>query len=68
MTKLTKQQQKDNAREAYKAIINPAWEAYNAIEAPAWEVYEAKIAEIDAQPGEIITHNGRKYKLIKEKK
>ena len=50
MTKLTKQQQKDNA-----------WEAYEAIEDTAWEAYKAKLAEINAQPDkadEIITHNG----------
>ena len=50
MTKLTKQQQKDNARKAYLAIVSPAREAY-----------EAKLAKIDAQPDkvdEIITHNG----------
>ena len=59
MTKLTKEQQEDNAREAYQAIVSPALEAY-----------KAKLAKIDAQPDEvdeIITHKGRKYKLIKEK-
>jgi len=81
MTKLTKQQQKDNALKAYKAIVDTAydawkaylaiadtaWEAYKAIVNPALEAYQAKLDEIDAQPDEvdeIITHNGRKYKLI----
>ena len=86
MTKLTKQQQKDNALKAYlaiadtaynayQAIARPAWKAYKAIADPAYDAYEAiadpardankaKLAKIDAQPGEIITHNGRKYKLI----
>ena len=75
MTKLTKQQQKDNAGKTYEAIVNPAYEAYHAIARPAWKAYEAiidhalkaynaKLAEIDAQPDEIITHNGRKYKLM----
>jgi len=75
MTKLTKQQQKRNAWKAYLAIVNsatkvyraiadPALKVYRATINPAWEAYEAKLAKIDAQPGEIITHNGRKYKLI----
>ena len=68
------------AQEAYDAIVDPAWNAYNAIRDPAWEAYLAitdpafeayryKIAEINAQPDEveqIITINGRRYKLIKE--
>ena len=71
MTKLTKQQQKDNAYKACQAIVNSALEAYQAIARPAWKAYEAKLDEIDAKPDkvdEIITHNGREYKLIKEKK
>ena len=81
MTELTKQRQEDNALEAYQAIVSPALEAYQAIARPAWKAYEAiqnpagrayqaKLAKIDAKPDkvdEIITHNGRKYKLIKEK-
>ena len=71
MTQLTKQQQKAEAGEAYDAIADPAWNAYLAIVDPAWEAYRDKIAEINAQPNEveqIITINGRQYKLIKEKK
>ena len=55
----TKQEQKDEALEAYqaiqapawkvyKAITDPAWESYNAIQAPALEAYKAKCDEIDA--------------------
>ena len=69
MKQPTKQQQEDEAREAYGAIVDPAWKAYNAIRDPAWKAYEAKIKEIYAQPDEveqIITKNGRQYKLIKE--
>ena len=92
MTQLTKQQQKDEAGEAYDAIVkraqeaydaivdpawnayhdivNPAWKAYLAIVDPAWKAYRDKIAEINARPDEaaqIITKNGRQYKLIEEK-
>ena len=58
MDQLTKQQQKDEALKAYCAIIDPATEAY-----------AAKLKEIDAQPDkaeQIITKNGRQYKLIEE--
>jgi hypothetical protein len=37
----TKQQQKEEARKAYQAILDPAWEAYHAILDPAWEAYQA---------------------------
>ena len=60
----------DPAREAYDAIADPAREAYLAIVDPAYKAYRDKIAEINAQPDEveqIITKNGRQYKLIEEK-
>ena len=67
MTQLTKQQQRFEALKAYKAITDSAFKAYNAIVDPALEAYEAKIAEINSQPVEqIITKNGRQYKLIEE--
>jgi len=59
----------ESALEAYNAIADPAWNAYNAIAESAREAYEAKIAEINAQPDEvaqIITKNGRQYKLMEE--
>ena len=71
MTQLTKQKQKAEAGEAYNAIRDPAFEAYLAITDPASKAYDAKIAEIYAQPDEveqIITKNGRQYKLIEENK
>ena len=81
MKQLTKQQQKDEAREAYdaiadpawnayEAIVDPAWNAYHAIVSPAYKAYNAKLKEINAQPdkaAQIITKNGRQYKLIEEK-
>ena len=69
MKQLTKQQQKAEAGEAYNAIRDPAIEAYDAIADPAWNAYRDKIAEINAQPDEveqIITKNGRQYKLMEE--
>ena len=69
MNKLTKQEQKKEAYKACEAITVPAWEAYKAIQVPALKAYEAKLKAIDAQPNEpeeTITHNGRKYRLIKE--
>jgi hypothetical protein len=72
----TKQQQKEEARKAYQAILDPAWEAYHAILDPAWEAYQAirdqaweayqaKIKEIDAQPkpGNIIV-DGVEYTRV----
>ena len=38
---MTKQEQKDAALKAYRAIQRPAWEAYRAIKVPALEAYEA---------------------------
>ena len=58
MTQPTKQQQEEEAQEEYNAIVDPACNAYLA-----------KLKEIDAQPDEveqIITKNGRQYKLIEE--
>lgn len=56
----TKEQQKDEAWETYKAIKDPAHEAYEAIENPAYDAYQAKCREIDAQdeisPVTIITN------------
>ena len=49
MKQLTKQQQKDEAFEAYAAIKDPAFEAYKAITDQALKAYEAKLAEINAQ-------------------
>ena len=60
MKQPTKQQQKDKAEKAYQAIKDPAYKAY-----------QAKLKEINAQPDkveQIITKNGRQYKLIKEDK
>ena len=82
MNQLTKQQQKKEAWEAYTTIADPAFEAYEAIKDeafkaylaitdPALKAYQAKIAEINARPDEvaqIITKNGRRYKLIEENK
>jgi len=61
----------DPAWNAYHDIVNPAWKAYLAIVDPAYKAYRDKIAEINAQPDEveqIITKNGRQYKLIEENK
>jgi len=80
MKQPTKQQQRDEAREAYDAIADPAynaylatrdpaWDAYSAIASPAYKAYQAKLKEINAQPdkvAQIITKNGRQYKLIEE--
>ena len=81
MKQLTKQQQKAEAEEEYNAIVDPAWTAYCAIADPAYkayaaivdpalEAYEAKIKEIYAQADkveQIITYDGRQYKLIGER-
>ena len=80
MTQPTKKQQRgeawtaycaivDPAYKAYAAIVDPAREAYQAIADPAGKAYEAKIKEIYAQPDkveQIITYDGRQYKLIEE--
>ena len=59
MTKLTKQQQKDEAYAACRAIVDPAYAACAAIVDPAYAACDAKIAEI-------ITIKGKKYKLVEE--
>ena len=41
MSEMTKQEQKDAAWKAYRAIQEPAWKDYKTIEEPAWEAYEA---------------------------
>jgi len=59
MKKLTKQEQKLEALEAYEAIIDPAYEAmkrpqreaFEAIAVPAWKAFLAKCKEIDEQGG-----------------
>jgi len=69
MNKPTKQEQRIEAYEAYEAIRDPAYEAYEAIQVPALKAYKAKLEAINAQPEEpeeTITHNGRKYRLIKD--
>jgi len=60
------------AWKAYEAIRDPAYKAYEAIHDPARVKFLAKIDKINAQPEEpeqpeeTITHNGHKYKLVKE--
>ena len=69
MNKLTKQEQKKEVHRAYEVIEQPAHEAYEAIMGPARKAYLAKLDAINAQPEEpeeTITHNGRKYRLIKD--
>ena len=71
MKQLTKKMQEEEAQQEYHAIVDPAYEAYNAIRDPAGKAYEAKIKEIYAQADkveQIITKNGRQYKLIEENK
>ena len=74
---MTKQERKDAAMKAYKAIQapasedykaiqTPAWEDYKAIEEPAWEDYLAELNKIDNEPDEdIIEVDGKRYQLIK---
>ena len=63
---MTKEEQRDAAMEAYKAIQEPAWKAYKAIQVPAWKAYEAEIERINNEPDEdIIELNGKRYQLIK---
>ena len=74
---MTKQERKDAAMKAYKAIEEPALKAYKAIEEPAWEAYkaikvlawkayEAELERIDSEPDEdIIEVDGKRYQLIK---
>jgi len=75
---MTKQEQKDAAWEAYRAIKEPAWkayaaiqvpayEAYEAIQVPAWKAYKAELERIDNEPDEdIIEVDGKRYQLIKK--
>ena len=63
---MTKQEQKDAAWEAYRAIQGPALKAYVAIRVPAWKDYVAEIERINAEPDEdIIEVDGKRYQLIK---
>jgi len=63
---MTKQEQKDAAWKAYRAIRVPAFKAFKAIEEPAWKAYEAELARIDNEPDEdIIEVDGKRYQLIK---
>jgi len=74
---MTKQEQKDAAWKAYKAIQAPALKAYKAIEEPAlkaykairepaWKDYVAELRRIDSEPdNEIIEVDGKRYQLIK---
>ena len=51
---MTKKEQKDAAREAYKAI-----------QVPAWKAYKEEIERIDSEPdSEIIEVDGKRYQLI----
>ena len=52
---MTKQEQKD-----------AAWEAYRAIEGPAFKAYRAELERIDSESDEdIIEVDGKRYQLIK---
>jgi len=55
MKKLTKQEQKDEALEAYEAIAGSAYDAY-----------QAKCREIDERADDIKIIDGKKYKLVEE--
>jgi len=46
-TMKTKQEQKDEAREAYYAVVTPAWEAFDAIITPEREAYQAIVNVAD---------------------
>ncbi len=50
---MTKQEQKDEAWEAYSEIVDEALKAYSAIEDPARKAYQAKCREIDMQEDDI---------------
>ena len=53
---MTKQERKD-----------AAWKAYRAIQEPAWKDYVAEIERIDSEPDEdIIEVDGKRYQLIKK--
>ena len=74
---MTKQEQKDAALKAYRAIQRPALEAYldiqepalkayEAIQESAWKDYKAEIDRINNEPDEdIIEVDGKRYQLIK---
>jgi len=64
MKKPTELQQIKEARKIYDAVLDSAWEAFNAIHDPAQEAYAAKLEEIEAQTGVIISVTGKKYKLV----
>ena len=60
------------AKQTYQTIEGPAKQTYQAIEGPAWNIYRAKCEEIDEEIVEededIKTIDGKRYKLIKDKK
>ena len=74
---MTKQERKDAALKAYRAIQGPAlkayeaieepaWKDYGAIQVPAWNAYEAELERIDSEPdNEIIEVDGKRYQLMK---
>ena len=74
---MTKQEQKDTALKAYRAIQVPALKAYEAIQVPALKAYEAtqvpalkayeaELERIDNESDEdIIEVDGKWYQLIK---
>ena len=75
---MTKQERKDAALKAYRAIQRPAleayldiqepaWKAYRAIQVPALKAYEAERDRINNEPdNEIIEIDGKRYQLIKK--
>ena len=63
---MTKQEQKDAAWKAYRAIQGPAFKDYEAIEYAALKAYEAELERIDSEPDEdIIEVDGKRYQLMK---
>jgi len=64
MKKLSKQELKDQAHKAYRAIVYPAWKAYIVIEEKAQGIYLAKLRKIDKQGEDIKIIDGKKYKLV----
>ena len=63
---MTKQERKDAALKAYRAIQRPALKAYLDIQEPALKAYEAERDRIDNEPDEdIIEVDGKRYQLIK---
>ena len=64
---MTKQERKDAALKAYRAIQRPALEAYLDIQEPALKAYEAERDRINNEPDEdIIEVDGKRYQLIKK--